>query len=276
MRAIADQPLNFGLRSSEEDDTRVSTPSPNYQLRHNRFNVHPSPLPNGSLVVAGVSEGMAHGGPGPGPRPRPTALHHHYSFSQKAAIGRSGLCYVNHARLFVSATRGLLVTDHVISNHGQVTWTTPELAPPLLTSTPHQREDVSALDRFNVHRCPTRRVFSGTGIELMTCLSWSDTLTTGLPQPDVEKGITYPSSCAFLHPSTPVITIVWKSNEGKKLFRKKLHGDSRGRTRNLKAAFTPRQSASSVGRLAYQRLHFARDEVSDWLDAQRLTLTALV
>ncbi|GFY33044.1 uncharacterized protein TNCV_2229951 [Trichonephila clavipes] len=67
-----------------------------------------------------------------------------------------------------SATRGLLATDHVILNHGQVTWTTPELAPPLLTTTPHQREDVSALDRFNVHRCPTRRVFSGTGIELVT------------------------------------------------------------------------------------------------------------
>ncbi|GFW69604.1 uncharacterized protein TNCV_489481 [Trichonephila clavipes] len=80
-------------------------------------------------------------------------------------------------------TRGLLATDHVILNHGQVTWTTPELAPPLLTTTPHQREDVSALDRFNVHRCPTRRVFSGTGLELMTYLPWSDTLTTGLPQP---------------------------------------------------------------------------------------------
>ncbi|GFX74584.1 uncharacterized protein TNCV_1158011 [Trichonephila clavipes] len=51
--------------------------------------------------------------------------------------------------------------DHVILNQGQVTWTTPELAPPLLTTTPHQLEDVSALDRFNVHRCPTRRVFSG-------------------------------------------------------------------------------------------------------------------
>ncbi|GFV13162.1 uncharacterized protein TNCV_4071021 [Trichonephila clavipes] len=47
-------------------------------------------------------------------------------------------------------------------------WTTPELAPPLLTTTPHQREDVSALDRFNVHRCPTRRVFSGTGLEPVT------------------------------------------------------------------------------------------------------------
>ncbi|GFT62411.1 uncharacterized protein TNCV_4717751 [Trichonephila clavipes] len=28
------------------------------------------------------------------------------------------------------ATRGLLAADHVILNHGQVTWTTPELAPP--------------------------------------------------------------------------------------------------------------------------------------------------
>ncbi|GFW44045.1 uncharacterized protein TNCV_998101 [Trichonephila clavipes] len=69
---------------------------------------------------------------------------------------------------FVTATRGLLATDHVILNHGQVTWTTPELAPPLLTTTPHQREDVSALDRFNVHRCPTRRVFSATGLEPVT------------------------------------------------------------------------------------------------------------
>ncbi|GFY08140.1 hypothetical protein TNCV_1355531 [Trichonephila clavipes] len=29
-----------------------------------------------------------------------------------------------------NTTRGLLATDHVILNHGQVTWTTPELAPP--------------------------------------------------------------------------------------------------------------------------------------------------
>ncbi|GFV85981.1 hypothetical protein TNCV_203611 [Trichonephila clavipes] len=31
--------------------------------------------------------------------------------------------------------------DHVILNHGQVTWTTPELARPLLTITPYQRDD---------------------------------------------------------------------------------------------------------------------------------------
>ncbi|GFS74922.1 uncharacterized protein TNCV_1395961 [Trichonephila clavipes] len=29
----------------------------------------------------------------------------------------------------VNAARGLLTTDHVILNHGQVTWMTPELAP---------------------------------------------------------------------------------------------------------------------------------------------------
>ncbi|GFW92997.1 uncharacterized protein TNCV_4209331 [Trichonephila clavipes] len=58
--------------------------------------------------------------------------------------------------------------DHVILNHGQVTWMTPALAPPLLTTTPNQWVDVSALDRFNVQRWPTRRVFSGTGLELVT------------------------------------------------------------------------------------------------------------
>ncbi|GFV82275.1 hypothetical protein TNCV_3219871 [Trichonephila clavipes] len=38
---------------------------------------------------------------------------------------------------------------------------------PLLTTTPHQREDVSALDRFNVHRSPTQWVLSGTGLKLV-------------------------------------------------------------------------------------------------------------
>ncbi|GFS77279.1 uncharacterized protein TNCV_3758641 [Trichonephila clavipes] len=40
--------------------------------------------------------------------------------------------------------------------------------PLLLTTTPHQGEDVSALDRFSVHRCSTRWVFSGTALELVT------------------------------------------------------------------------------------------------------------
>ncbi|GFY31084.1 uncharacterized protein TNCV_4359911 [Trichonephila clavipes] len=33
-------------------------------------------------------------------------------------------------QIVLAATRGLLATDHVILNHGQVTWTIPEMAPP--------------------------------------------------------------------------------------------------------------------------------------------------
>ncbi|GFT62308.1 hypothetical protein TNCV_4717081 [Trichonephila clavipes] len=47
-----------------------------------------------------------------------------------------------------ATTPGLLAMDLVIFNHGQVTKKTPELAPTLLTSTPHQREDIRALDKF--------------------------------------------------------------------------------------------------------------------------------
>ncbi|GFX08924.1 hypothetical protein TNCV_2966351 [Trichonephila clavipes] len=38
----------------------------------------------------------------------------------------------------------------------------------LLTTTPRQRDNVSALDRFNEHRCPIRQVFSGSGLEFVT------------------------------------------------------------------------------------------------------------
>ncbi|GFW37238.1 hypothetical protein TNCV_5021361 [Trichonephila clavipes] len=60
--------------------------------------------------------------------------------------------------------------EYVLPDHRQVTWTTPELTPLHLTTTPQQREDVSAVNRFNVHRCPTQSVFSGTGLDVMTCL----------------------------------------------------------------------------------------------------------
>ncbi|GFY09609.1 hypothetical protein TNCV_381041 [Trichonephila clavipes] len=43
------------------------------------------------------------------------------AFSRKTDGGNSWEKY---------ATRGLLATDHVILNHGQVTWTAPELALP--------------------------------------------------------------------------------------------------------------------------------------------------
>ncbi|GFY03585.1 uncharacterized protein TNCV_3092111 [Trichonephila clavipes] len=81
------------------------------------------------------------------------------------------------------ATRGLLATDLVILNHGQVTRMTPEVAPHLLTTTPHQRKDVRALDKFVVHRCLTRRVFSGTKLEFVTSHPQADTLTIRLPWP---------------------------------------------------------------------------------------------
>ncbi|GFS47788.1 hypothetical protein TNCV_3598011 [Trichonephila clavipes] len=58
--------------------------------------------------------------------------------------------------------------------------TTHERAPPLTTTTLHQREDFRVLDRFNVQCFPTRRVFSGTGFELMTSQPRTDTLTTSL------------------------------------------------------------------------------------------------
>ncbi|GFV35801.1 hypothetical protein TNCV_913911 [Trichonephila clavipes] len=67
----------------------------------------------------------------------------------------------------VSYSRGM-ATDLVIRNPGQVTRTTSELAFPVLTTTPHQRKDVWALDRFKVLFSPTRRVFSGARLEVMT------------------------------------------------------------------------------------------------------------
>ncbi|GFY32686.1 hypothetical protein TNCV_4637921 [Trichonephila clavipes] len=77
--------------------------------------------------------------------------------------------------------RRALATDFVILNHG---WRGPELALPLLTTPSHQRNDVSALDRFNMHRSPTRRVFRSTG--LVTSQPRSYTLTTRLPRPQAD------------------------------------------------------------------------------------------
>ncbi|GFX48257.1 hypothetical protein TNCV_2920741 [Trichonephila clavipes] len=46
-----------------------------------------------------------------------------------AECGGVGAGFESRRRSHCSATLGLLVMDHVILNHGQVTWTTPELAP---------------------------------------------------------------------------------------------------------------------------------------------------
>ncbi|GFX88407.1 uncharacterized protein TNCV_2278751 [Trichonephila clavipes] len=76
--------------------------------------------------------------------------------------------------------------DHVILNHGQVTWTAPELAPPLLTTPPHEWEHVSALDRFSVHRCRTRSSLATREREYRFNLS-SDDNRVGVWRPRGER-----------------------------------------------------------------------------------------
>ncbi|GFV23506.1 hypothetical protein TNCV_4782171 [Trichonephila clavipes] len=75
-------------------------------------------------------------------------------FSYKAL--KDKIVKTAHGASHRSATRELSATDLIILNHGLVTRTTPELAPPLLTFPPHRREDVRTLDRLNVHRSPAR------------------------------------------------------------------------------------------------------------------------
>ncbi|GFU13451.1 hypothetical protein TNCV_937621 [Trichonephila clavipes] len=69
---------------------------------------------------------------------------------------------------------------------------TPELAPPspnYHTTPTGGRFSFSGTGRqiYHVHRCPTRRVFSGTGLELVTkpatirCLYHSATAATSMP-----------------------------------------------------------------------------------------------
>ncbi|GFT30479.1 hypothetical protein TNCV_2377641 [Trichonephila clavipes] len=57
-----------------------------------------------------------------------TAITQHEGYEQNAQRNR---VYLKREEVTNQspATRGLLETDHVILNHGQVTWTTPELAP---------------------------------------------------------------------------------------------------------------------------------------------------
>ncbi|GFW17491.1 hypothetical protein TNCV_2650491 [Trichonephila clavipes] len=44
----------------------------------------------------------------------------------------------------------------------------------------------TTLDRFNVHRCPTRRIFSSTGIELVTRQATIRYLYHSAPRPQVQ------------------------------------------------------------------------------------------
>ncbi|GFX17361.1 hypothetical protein TNCV_3553641 [Trichonephila clavipes] len=90
-------------------------------------------------------------------------------------LATSGLGVESYTRAFGDGPRNFEPWSSDEDDTGAIT--------PLLTTTPHQRKDVRALDRFNVHRSPTRWVFSGTGLKLMTCQPRSDTLTTRLPRP---------------------------------------------------------------------------------------------
>ncbi|GFX31914.1 hypothetical protein TNCV_3408291 [Trichonephila clavipes] len=74
----------------------------------------------------------------------------------------------------VQATRGLLATYLAILNHGQVTMTTPELAPPSpnfhFTSTGEFEPSID----LTCIVFPTWRVFGGTRFELMTRVRFLD------------------------------------------------------------------------------------------------------
>ncbi|GFS84492.1 uncharacterized protein TNCV_4606721 [Trichonephila clavipes] len=179
-RAIGNAPRNFELWSSAKDGTLTGYPSSNFHITTTGglsattglTRINPSIRWVFSVVLGSNSRHVD----------QESVNNSYFLLSgcvpQKTAGCGSPLVKVSdHGRHVMSSspvplktrsTRWFLATDHVILNQGQVTWTTPELAPPLLTTTPHHREDVSALDRFNVHRCPTRRVFSGTGLELVT------------------------------------------------------------------------------------------------------------
>ncbi|GFV45496.1 hypothetical protein TNCV_2891101 [Trichonephila clavipes] len=68
----------------------------------------------------------------------------------------------------IAATRGLFGDGHVILNHGQVTWTTPELAPSPLTTTPHQRGTFQLSTDLTCIATPyTAGLFNGIGLELL-------------------------------------------------------------------------------------------------------------
>ncbi|GFS51195.1 hypothetical protein TNCV_3532841 [Trichonephila clavipes] len=100
------------------------------------------------------------------------ARKHHLLRRHKGAHKYPG-CYLYRS------TRGLLVTDHGILNHGQVTWTTPELAHTLLTT---GRTFQLSVD---LTRIAALHGGSLVVLGLNSCQGQprSDTLTTRLPQP---------------------------------------------------------------------------------------------
>ncbi|GFW10557.1 MULE domain-containing protein [Trichonephila clavipes] len=90
----------------------------------------------------------------------------------------------------------------VIFNHGQVTWTTPELAPPLLTTTPHQREHFSALEHASLpytHKALAKSPLFSDFTELSGFRSGSGQRSAPAPlHPDIREEITVDSGRKML------------------------------------------------------------------------------
>ncbi|GFU40270.1 hypothetical protein TNCV_1733701 [Trichonephila clavipes] len=83
------------------------------------------------------------------------------------------------------AIRRLLVMDHVILNHGQVTWMTPELAPPTQNTIPHQREGRS----FEHLICDSTIWLDSTPIWRESTLGWSEASHLSSPSTNLTRGV---------------------------------------------------------------------------------------
>ncbi|GFU95020.1 hypothetical protein TNCV_4138041 [Trichonephila clavipes] len=79
--------------------------------------------------------------------------------------------------------------------------------------------DRGALDRFNVHRCPTRRVFSGTGLELVTRRATIRYLylstTADILVPLKIHSVAEPIHVKFVDDQKSPVGVMWKGVGGK-------------------------------------------------------------
>ncbi|GFT77916.1 hypothetical protein TNCV_4122241 [Trichonephila clavipes] len=108
----------------------------------------------------------------------------------------------------LETTRGLLATDYVILNHGQVTWTTPELAPLSLTTTPTGRTLQLSTDITCFHAVHGRSLVV-LGSELVTRPATIGTLTTQLQWPPYSLELRYYSYIVVV-----IVGVVWQLGEG--------------------------------------------------------------
>ncbi|GFW04144.1 hypothetical protein TNCV_2669091 [Trichonephila clavipes] len=87
--------------------------------------------------------------------PKLIPIHNHYSFSQKTAVGREGMCELSKCYTCVALQSFMrAITDGLCSfvNHGQVTNKTPELVSPSPNFDSTPTEGRFSISRFNTHR----------------------------------------------------------------------------------------------------------------------------